>query len=106
MALPSFIQVIEPSLGTGTNNIYNATISAAGNSGKIVIGANHIIRIAASAAINVRFGAQATITAAGATDILVPANSPELFDPGYLNDAIWIFSTPGASVTVTGISKN
>ena len=106
MALPSFIQVIEPSLGTGTNNIYNATISAAGNSGKISVGNNRIIRICASAAINVRFGQSATITAAGATDLLVPAASPELFDVGYINDSIWIFSTPGATVTVTGISKN
>jgi hypothetical protein len=104
MAVLEYIPVIPASLGTSTNTIYTATLGAGGNSGKVTTGVDMIIRVACAAACNIRFGASATITAATATDMYLPAGVHK-FDMGHQNDAIWLFSTPGSIVTVSTIQK-
>jgi hypothetical protein len=106
MAVPSFIQVV-PAGNGGTNTLYAATLGANANSGVQVAGNDNIIRISASLPITVRFGPSATLSAATATDIYIPANSPEIFDLGHINNAFSIFAFQASTVvTVNVVSKN
>lgn len=106
MAVLDFIQVA-PAGNGGNNTLYAATLGAGANSGVITTGLDMIIRIAASGAICVRFGPSASLTAATATDIYVPANTPYVVDMGHINNAISIYAIAASTVvTVNQVVKN
>lgn len=106
MAVPYFHQVAPQ--GNGSNNtIYNGTLAASANSGVITTGNNMLIRVIASLPITIRFGTATNLSAATAADIYIPPNRPEIFDMGYINNAISIFAlSAGTIVTVNQVSKN
>ena len=53
----------------------------------ITIGHNVLVRLVASAAMNIRFG-KTGVTSAGATDIYLAPNVPEIWDMGRYNEVI------------------
>jgi hypothetical protein len=107
MAVMKFYPVAGASVGTSAGVLYAATLGASGTSGVITTGPDMLIRIVATGAITVRFGASATITAAGAGDMLIPANTIDIWDMGHLNNAITIFSIAATTtITVSQVVKN
>ena len=66
-----------------------------------------LFRIAVSLPVTIRFGTTTNLTTATATDIYIPANTPEIFDMGHINNAICIYAFNAATVvTVNLVSKN
>jgi len=106
MAVPSFIQVV-PAGNGGNNTLYSATLGASATSGVQVAGNDMIIRVVGSLPITIRFGPSGSLAAATATDIYIPANSPETFDLGHINNAFSIFAFQASTVvTVNQVAKN
>lgn len=107
MAVLQFIRVAPAAIGTAAAPIYAATLGASANSPVITTGFDMIIRIVASGPINIRFGNASTLTNAGATDILLPANVIEIWDMGHQNNGLSIWSQNASTqVTVSQVSKN
>ena len=108
MAVLKFYPVMSPSNGTVAGTIYAAQLGAAGNSANIPIGKDALIRIATQGgAVTVRFGASATLTNSGVTDILIPQNWAEIFDMGHQNDTINIYSIAANTyVSVSYVVRN
>jgi hypothetical protein len=107
MAVFDFIQVAPAGNGTAANTIYAATLGSTANSGVITTGFDMIIRVVCSQASTIRFGPSASLTAATATDIYLPANVPYIVDMGHQNNAISIYSTAANNiVTVNQVVKN
>lgn len=107
MAVLQFYPVASASVGTAAAPLYSNTLGAAGNSVNITTGFDMLIRIVASGPIAIRFGASATLTNAGTGDIYIPANIPDIWDMGHLNNAINIYSFNASTVVnVTQVQKN
>jgi hypothetical protein len=106
MAVQLFNPVMPAGNGTSTNNIYSATLGAAGNSTNVIPGIDAIIRIACSGAINIRFAPSAVLANATATDMYFPAGV-YILDMGHLNSALNIYSIAASTiVTVSYVPRN
>jgi hypothetical protein len=108
MAVAKFYQVA-PSGNGSTNTIYADTLAAGADSGVVTTGPDMLIRVIGSLPITIRFGTTANLAGnpATATDIFIPANTPEIFDMGHYNSAISIYTFQnGTVVTVNQVSKN
>ena len=106
MAVFKFYPVAPTGTGTSANVIYAGTLAAAGTQ-TITVGKNNLFRIVASQPITIRFGVAGTITAAGAGDIYIPGNMPEIFDMGNQNETINVYSFNASTiVTVNQVVKN
>jgi hypothetical protein len=105
MALPIFYPVVPAGNGTSTNVISSGTITAAGNSPIITPGNDAIVQITCSAMFNIRFGPAATLTAATAADIQIPANILYIVDLGHINSALSLFSTAGGTYSVNYVQR-
>lgn len=108
MALLKFYPVAPAGNGS-TNVIYSGTLASGANSGVITTGADMLIRVTSTQPITIRFGTVANLAtnAATATDILIPANIPDILDMGHQNTAISIYAfNDDTIVTVNQVVKN
>lgn len=110
MATLQFIPVIEQSAGLNPNDIVYVN-AVAGSSNPFLVGKRKIIRVVAIGAVTgtdyvaLRFGLMASMTGAIASDLLVPLNTPQLFDMGE-NDGLSVYSTAANIVSVSVVSKS
>lgn len=91
MAVQTFFPIISNSPG-------NAVTLTTTQHQEIVLGNRVLFRIVSTQGVNVRFSADGST--ASASDMYLPANTPQIFDMGDQNNTISIYNSSASTATV------